>query len=523
MLRIYRDYAHDADISYGEYGGANHLDIWRRPDLDRNAKAPVLFQIPGGAWTTGNKRGQAHPLMSHLAELGWICVAINYRHSPRNTWPDHIVDVKRALAWLKAHIAEYGGDPDFVAITGGSAGGHLSSLAALTPNDPRFQPGFEDADTRVQAAVPFYGVYDFTRLEDAMHPSMPELLERMVIKQPHSANPSRMSTRRRSATCLRTLRRSSSCMAATTRLFPSSRHGASSRACEKSAHSRSCTPNCLSPSTLSTCLARPAPRTRQSLSSNSSPRSTRTETCGSALKRKILHGTLIRHHCCHAADRAPSTLPRGYDPDCGTMQMTNLMRHPYRVPRVEKPRAEGRFYLPTGRRLGFAEFGDPSGDPVLWFHGTPGGRRQFPLLGRRAAEKMGLRVVAVGRPGTGLSDPHPYESVADWASDVAHIADALGAERLGVAGLSGGGPYALACAAVPPLASRVAAVAVLGGIVRRSARMLSRPVPSSWPAGLRRCCRDCADPWPRRSTDCCCRSSRCALCLPGLCQRHPRR
>ncbi|MBL7660064.1 alpha/beta hydrolase, partial [Escherichia coli] len=94
--------------------------------------------------------------------LGWICVAINYRHSPRNTWPDHILDVKRALAWVKAHISEYGGDPDFIAITGGSAGGHLSSLAALTPNDPRFQPGFEEADTRVQAAVPFYGVYDFT-------------------------------------------------------------------------------------------------------------------------------------------------------------------------------------------------------------------------------------------------------------------------------------------------------------------------------------------------------------------------
>lgn len=188
MLRIFRDYAHDGDISYGEYGGANHLDIWRRPDLDRNGKAPVLFQIPGGAWTTGNKRGQAHPLMSHLAELGWVCVAINYRHSPRNTWPDHIIDVKRALAWVKTHIAEYGGDPDFVAITGGSAGGHLSSLAALTPNDPRFQPGFEDADTRVQAAVPFYGVYDFTRFEDAMHPSMPELLEQMVVKQRLTTN-----------------------------------------------------------------------------------------------------------------------------------------------------------------------------------------------------------------------------------------------------------------------------------------------------------------------------------------------
>ena len=188
MMRIYRDYAHDADISYGDYGRANHLDIWRRPDLDPTGKAPVLFQIPGGAWTTGNKRGQAHPLMSHLAELGWVCVAINYRHSPRNTWPDHIVDVKRALAWVKTHISEYGGDPNFVAITGGSAGGHLSSLAALTPNDPQLQPGFEDADTRVQAAVPFYGVYDFTRVEDAMHPMMLPLLERMVVKQPQATN-----------------------------------------------------------------------------------------------------------------------------------------------------------------------------------------------------------------------------------------------------------------------------------------------------------------------------------------------
>jgi acetyl esterase/lipase len=188
MMRIYRDYAHDSDISYGEFGRANHLDIWRRPDLDPNGKAPVLFQIPGGAWTTGNKRGQAHPLMSHLAELGWICVAINYRHSPRNTWPAHIVDVKRALAWVKEHIAEYGGDPDFVAITGGSAGGHLSALAALTPNYPQFQPGFEDADTRVQAAVPFYGIYDFTRLDDSLHAMMPGLLIKSIIKQKPSTH-----------------------------------------------------------------------------------------------------------------------------------------------------------------------------------------------------------------------------------------------------------------------------------------------------------------------------------------------
>jgi acetyl esterase/lipase len=182
MLRIYRDYAHDGDISYGECGSRNHLDIWRRPDLDRGERAPVLLQVPGGAWMTGNKRGQAHPLMSHLAELGWVCVAINYRLSPRSTWPDHVVDVKRAIAWTREHIADYGGDPDWIAITGGSAGGHLSSLAALTPNDPRFQPGFEEADTRVQAAVPFYGVYDFTRTDDAMHPLMVPMVAKHVFK-----------------------------------------------------------------------------------------------------------------------------------------------------------------------------------------------------------------------------------------------------------------------------------------------------------------------------------------------------
>ena len=81
-----------------------------------------------------------------------------------------------------------------------------------------------------------------------------------------------------------------------------------------------------------------------------------------------------------------------------------------------------------------------------------------------AAERLGLRVVLIERPGSGLSDSHEYAAVADFARDMTHIADALGADRLGVVGLSGGGPYALSCAAVPALANRVAAIAVLGGV-----------------------------------------------------------
>ena len=138
-------------VQYGPHGRANLADIWRRRDLPPDGKAPVLVQVPGGGWAIGMRRPQAYPLMSHFADRGWICVSLAYRVSPRHTWPDHIIDIKRALSWVKANIASFGGDPDFVAITGGSAGGHLASLAALSPNDPSFQPGFEDADTSVVA------------------------------------------------------------------------------------------------------------------------------------------------------------------------------------------------------------------------------------------------------------------------------------------------------------------------------------------------------------------------------------
>ena len=145
--------------------------------------------------------------------------------------------------------------------------------------------------------------------------------------------------------------------------------------------------------------------------------------------------------------------------------MDNPLRHPPGVPRVEKPRAEGQFHLADGRKLGYAEFGDARGPVVLWFHGTLGARRQFLAKGRRAAERLGLRVIVIERPGTGLSDSYRYSSVSEWVADIAQVVDALQADKVCVVGMSGGGPYALACGALPPMVDRVAAVGVLDGTV----------------------------------------------------------
>ncbi|MGN6162158.1 MAG: alpha/beta hydrolase fold domain-containing protein, partial [Marmoricola sp.] len=146
-------------IPYAPYGRRGLLDVYTS-DVTPSSGAPVLLQIHGGGWTIGKKEEQGLMRMHRLAELGWVCVAANYRLSPKYRFPTHIIDVKRAIAWVRANIAEYGGDPAYLVLTGGSAGGHLSSLAALTPNERAWQPGFERADTSVAACVPFYGVYD---------------------------------------------------------------------------------------------------------------------------------------------------------------------------------------------------------------------------------------------------------------------------------------------------------------------------------------------------------------------------
>ena len=121
--------------------------------------------------------------MRHLASRGWVCVSANYRLSPRATFPDHLIDCKRAVGWIRQHGADYGANTDFLVVTGGSAGGHLAALVALTANDPEYQPGFESADTSVSGCVAFYGVYDFTNRSGVWpHEGLARLLERRVMK-----------------------------------------------------------------------------------------------------------------------------------------------------------------------------------------------------------------------------------------------------------------------------------------------------------------------------------------------------
>ena len=167
------------------YGGAPQqlLDVWRRPDLP-DGQAPVLVFVPGGGWLHGGRQLQGYSLMSHLAERGWVCVSVQYRVAPRHPWPRHIRDVRTAVAWARAHIDEFGGDPRFVAVAGCSAGGHLAALTGLTPHDADFDaelaPG---ADPSVDAVVGFYGRYDWMDRSTRERDEFVRFIEKFVVRR----------------------------------------------------------------------------------------------------------------------------------------------------------------------------------------------------------------------------------------------------------------------------------------------------------------------------------------------------
>ena len=112
--------------------------------------------------------------------------------------------------------------------------------------------------------------------------------------------------------------------------------------------------------------------------------------------------------------------------------------------------------LPDSRKLGFAEYG--SGTPLLYFHGHPCSR----LEARYLAGREGIRVIGIDRPGMGLSSYQPKRTLISWADDVVSLADSLGLEKFAVVGLSGGAPYALACAYAIP--ERISACGIVSGV-----------------------------------------------------------
>ena len=183
-----RRYVYRSSVHYGDHP-SQLLDVWRQEDLPA-PPAPVLVFIPGGAWVFGSRALQGHALMAHLVRRGWVCLSLQYRTSPQHRWPRQMTDVKAAIAWARANVDHFGGDPNFIVAAGCSAGGHLATLAGLTANDPQWQADLPaDADTSVDAVVSTYGIYDWQDRSTVQRARFMEFLERVVVKRSQLRRP----------------------------------------------------------------------------------------------------------------------------------------------------------------------------------------------------------------------------------------------------------------------------------------------------------------------------------------------
>ncbi|MCV7253060.1 MULTISPECIES: alpha/beta hydrolase [Mycobacteriaceae] len=184
----YRRNVYRTSVRYGD-SPTQLMDVWRPKQLPAEP-APVLLFVPGGAWVHGSRMLQGYALMSHLAEQGWVCLSIDYRVAPHHRWPRHLHDVKAAIAWARANVDKFGGDRDFVAVAGCSAGGHLAALAGLTPNDPELQGDLPDgSDTSVDAVIGIYGRYDWEDRSTEERMRFVDFLERVVVKRKIDRHP----------------------------------------------------------------------------------------------------------------------------------------------------------------------------------------------------------------------------------------------------------------------------------------------------------------------------------------------
>lgn len=139
------------------------------------------------------------------------------------------------------------------------------------------------------------------------------------------------------------------------------------------------------------------------------------------------------------------------------------------MPTRAEPPPHGRIRLPSGQVLAWAEYGNPAGAPVLYHHGWPGSRLEARFAHDNAVG-LGLRIIAPDRPGYGASTQAPGRILGDWPGDAAALIDHLGVDRFAAVGISGGAPYALACAAVlQERVTRVCIVSSMGPVANRSA------------------------------------------------------
>jgi acetyl esterase/lipase len=147
------------NLRYGPHGRHNLLDLYVSRD-QHAAPRPVLIHFHGGHFEVGGKSREALPLLHRFAAQGWLCISANYRLGSAGRFPRALIDAKQVIAWARSPAAAtYRADPATLIVAGSSAGAHLAAMAALTINDPDYQPGFEHDDTTVTGAVCLYGYY----------------------------------------------------------------------------------------------------------------------------------------------------------------------------------------------------------------------------------------------------------------------------------------------------------------------------------------------------------------------------
>jgi hypothetical protein len=133
-----RDVERVANISYGDAGRKDLLDVYRH--RSHPSGVPILVHLHGGALFMGKKNREALPLLYRLASQGWVCISANYRLRPAARFPDHLIDFKKVLAWVREHGHEYGADPAVLFAAGSSSGGRWQRWLPSRPTNPPTSP-----------------------------------------------------------------------------------------------------------------------------------------------------------------------------------------------------------------------------------------------------------------------------------------------------------------------------------------------------------------------------------------------